>query len=413
MALYVQKYGGVSVASVEHIVHVAEKVIQTRQQGHDIVVVVSAMNGDTDRLIGLAKTLATNPDGREYDALISTGEQITTALLCIALKNKGYEAESFTGKQAQIFTDQIFKKARITNIEPAPILAAIEKGRIPVVAGFQGTDGFGNVTTLGRGGSDTTAVALAAVLQAKECQFYKEVEGVYTTDPRIVPQARRLNRITFEEMLEMASLGAKVLQNRAVEFAGKYKVPMRVMSTFVEGPGTLITFDDKTMESPIVSGIAYNKNEARITVIGLPDMPGAEFKIFGEVSRANIDVDMIVQNIGLDGKTTLSFTVSRDEFQNALQLVRKLADEMGASQVLGDPKIAKLSIVGLGMRSHTGVASRMFETLAELGIKISLISTSEIKVSVVVDEKYLELGIRALHEAFRLEEAPIEEFDPL
>lgn len=411
MALFVQKYGGTSVATLEHIRHVAEKIISTITKGHQVVVVVSAMSGETDRLISMAKEISGEPDGREYDVLISTGEQVSIALLCLTLKSLGYDAQSFNGAQANILTDGVFKKARITDIKADCILEALNQGKIPVVAGFQGVDFQGNITTLGRGGSDTTAVALAAVLKASECQFYKEVEGVYTTDPRIVPKARRLEKITFEEMLELASLGAKVLQNRAVEFAGKYKVPIRVLSTFVEGAGTLITFDDKTMESPVVSGIAYNRNEARLTILGLPDQPGVEYQILGPISGANIEVDMIIQNNTDDGKTNLTFTVSRDDYHKAKTLLEQIAHQLGAVKVVGDDRIAKLSIVGLGMRSHAGVACRMFETLANERINIFLISTSEIKVSVVIDEKYLELGIRALHDAFRLEEPPTEEFD--
>lgn len=414
MSIIVQKYGGTSVATLDHINFVAEKVIKTRRLGHDIVVVVSAMSGETDRLIQLAKKLSDDPFGREYDALISTGEQVSTALLCIALINKGYPAQSFTGIQAKIQTDGLFKKARIINIEAEAIKTALSEGKIAVVAGFQGANFNNEVTTLGRGGSDTTAVALAATLKAEECQIYKEVEGVYTTDPRIVPEARRLNKITFEEMLEMASLGAKVLQNRAVEFAGKFKVPMRVLSTFKEGPGTLITFDDdRTMESPMVSGIAFNRNEAKITVIGVPDVPGIEYKILGPISSANIDVDMIIQNTPINGRTNFTFTVSRDEYQKALSLLDEISREIGVSEIIGDNRIAKLSIVGLGMRAHVGIASKMFNTLGREGINIQLISTSEIKVSVVIDEKYLELGVRALHEAFHLDQEPKEEFDPL
>lgn len=413
MSLIVQKYGGTSVASLEHIQHVADKVIQTKAQGHDVVVVVSAMVGETDRLIQLAKGLCPEPCGREYDVLLSTGEQVSMALLAIALTARGYRTRSFTGAQANIHTDGIHKKARITEIKVSAIQAALQENFIVVVAGFQGVDQQGNITTLGRGGSDTTAVALAAALKAQECQIYKEVEGVYTTDPRIEPQARRLDKITFEEMLEMASLGAKVLQNRAVEFAGKFKVPLRVLSTFKEGPGTLITFDDNTLESPMVSGIAFNRNEAKLTLVGVPDQIGVEFKILGAISAENIDVDMIIQNTPIKGRTNFTFTVCRDDYQQAMGVLDRMCNELEALEVEGDNKIAKLSIIGLGMRSHAGVASKMFETLAHEGINIQLISTSEIKVSVVIDEKYLELGVRALHEAFRLEQAPKEEFDPL
>lgn len=413
MALIVQKYGGTSLGTLACIEHVADKILATKQQGFDVLVVVSAMSGETDRLIGLAKAIHENPDPREYDVIISTGEQVSMGLLALALIKRGMKARSYTGIQANIRTDGAHKKARIANIESKSFAEDLKAGYIPIVAGFQGVDHVGDINTLGRGGSDTTAVALAAALKADECQIYTDVDGVYTTDPRIVPTARRLNRITFEEMLEMASLGAKVLQNRAVEFAGKYKVPLRVLSTFKEGPGTLVTFDDKNMEQVLVSGIAFNRNEARITLMGIPDLPGAEYRVIGPISAAHIDVDMILQNVAADGKTNLTFTVSRDDYQKTLNIVDNIAVSLNARQIVSDNKIAKLSLIGLGMRSHAGVASQMFETLAKEGINIQLITTSEIKISVVIDEKYLELGVRALHDAFNLDMEPVEEFDPL
>jgi aspartate kinase len=413
MAFIVQKYGGTSLGTLACIEHVADKVLATKQQGYDVLVVVSAMSGETDRLINLAKGIHENPDPREYDVIISTGEQVSMGLLALALIKRGVKARSYTGIQAKIQTNGAHKKARIATIESKNLLEDLKAGYIPIVAGFQGVDNAGDINTLGRGGSDTTAVAIAAALKADECQIYTDVDGVYTTDPRIVPTARRLNRITFEEMLEMASLGAKVLQNRAVEFAGKYKVPLRVLSTFKEGPGTLVTFDDNSMEQVLVSGIAFNRNEARITLMGIPDVPGAEYRVIGPISAAHIDVDMILQNVAADGKTNLTFTVSRDDYQKTLNIVDNIAVSLNAREIVGDNKIAKLSLIGLGMRSHAGVASHMFETLAKEGINIQLITTSEIKISVVIDEKYLELGVRALHDAFNLDMEPIEEFDPL
>ncbi|WP_286236858.1 aspartate kinase [Neptuniibacter halophilus] len=404
MALFVQKYGGTSVGSVERIEAVADKVRGFRQQGHDIVVVVSAMSGETNRLIGLAKDIQDTPSPREMDVLVSTGEQVTIALLCMALQKRGVPARSYTGSQVKILTDSAHTKARIQDIEVSSMQADLKAGRVIVVAGFQGVDPEGNITTLGRGGSDTTGVALAAALKADECQIYTDVDGVYTTDPRVVEGAKRLEQITFEEMLEMASLGSKVLQIRAVEFAGKYKVPLRVLSSFTEGPGTLITIeDDSTMEKPVISGIAFNRDEAKLTVVGVPDVPGVASRILGPVSRANIEVDVIVQNVAADNTTDFTFTVHRNDYDATEKVLQQVAQELGARGVAGDNKIAKVSIVGVGMRSHAGVASKMFDALAEENINIQMISTSEIKVSVVIAEKYLELAVRALHSAFDMD----------
>ncbi|MEI2773043.1 MAG: aspartate kinase [Candidatus Competibacter sp.] len=407
MSLIVQKYGGTSVGNIERIENVAEKVIGWCERGYGVVVVVSAMSGETDRLIGLAKGIAPRPHPRELDVLLATGEQVTIALLCIALEKRGCSARSYTGGQVRILTDNAFNKARIQDVEIDAMRADLDAGRVVVVAGFQGVDEEGNITTLGRGGSDTTGVALAAALGADECQIYTDVDGVYTTDPRVVPDARRLDRITFEEMLEMASLGSKVLQIRSVEFAGKHNVPLRVLSTFQEGPGTLITleeaFEVESLEKAVISGIAFNRDEAKITVLGVPDRPGIAFNILGPVSDANIEVDMIIQNIGRDGTTDFTFTVHRNDYERTLEILRERTLQLNAREVSGDNKIAKLSLVGIGMRSHAGVASRMFQALAKEGINIRMISTSEIKISVVVDEKYLELGVRALHEAFELD----------
>ncbi|GAA0791681.1 aspartate kinase [Marinobacterium sediminicola] len=404
MALYVQKYGGTSVGSVERIQAVADKVKGFRQQGHDIVVVVSAMSGETNRLIALANEMQERPDPRELDTLLSTGEQVTIALLCMALKQRGVDARSYTGAQVRILTDQYHTKARIQDIETERMRADLAQGRVVVVAGFQGVDTDGNITTLGRGGSDTTGVALAAALKADECQIYTDVDGVYTTDPRVVEGARRLEKITFEEMLEMASLGSKVLQIRSVEFAGKYKVPLRVLSSFQDGPGTLITIeDDETVEKPVISGIAFNRDEAKLTVVGVPDIPGVASRILGPISRANIEVDMIVQNIAADQTTDFTFTVHRNDYDKAEQVLQQVVKELGAREAIGNNKIAKVSIVGVGMRSHAGVASKMFDALAAENINIQMISTSEIKVSVVIAEKYLELAVRALHSAFDLD----------
>jgi aspartate kinase len=404
MALIVQKYGGTSVGTVERIKNVAKKVERYRDQGHDVVVVVSAMSGETNRLIALANEIHDQPPARELDVLVTTGEQVTIALLSMALQKDGYDARSYTGAQVRILTDDAYGKARIQAIDADRIRKDLEKGRIVVVAGFQGVDEDGNITTLGRGGSDTTGVALAAALKADECQIYTDVDGVYTTDPRVVPNARRLEQITFEEMLEMASLGSKVLQIRSVEFAGKYNVPLRVLSTFEEGPGTLITVDqEETMEQPVISGIAFNRDEAKITVRGVPDMPGAAYKILGPVGEANIEVDMIVQNVSADGTTDFTFTVHKNELRKALDVLKNVASELGAKEIQGDASIAKVSIVGVGMRSHAGVASKMFKLLANESINIQMISTSEIKISVVIDEKYLELAVRALHTGFELD----------
>jgi aspartate kinase len=407
MALLVQKFGGTSVGTVERIKKVAEKVKKFRDQGHKVIVVVSAMSGETNRLLGLASEISEEPMPRELDVLVSTGEQVTIALLSMALNQLGCDARSYTGGQVKISTDNAHTKARINSIDEHRIMADIDKGRVVVVAGFQGVDDNGNITTLGRGGSDTTAVAIAAALKADECQIYTDVDGVYTTDPRVVDSARRLDRITFEEMIEMASLGSKVLQIRSVEFAGKYNVPLRVLSSFEEGEGTLITLDGgENMEQPIVSGIAFNRDEAKLTVQGVPDVPGIASRILQPVSKANIEVDMIVQNTGEDGKTDFTFTVNRSDFKKAQRILEEVNRELGAREVSGDSKIAKVSIVGVGMRSHAGVATKMFTSLSEVGVNILMISTSEIKISVVIDEKFLELSVRALHSAFELSEDP-------
>ena len=405
MALIVQKYGGTSVGTPERIEAVAEKVISYRDQGHQLVVVVSAMSGETNRLLELAGAVSDRPAPRELDVLLATGEQATIALLSMALEKRGCPARSYTGGQVHILTDSAHNKARIRDIDAERVGADLSEGRVVVVAGFQGVDEQGNITTLGRGGSDTTAVALAAALKADECQIFTDVDGVYTTDPRVEPDARRLDRVTFEEMLEMASLGSKVLQIRAVEFAGKYNVPLRVLSSFEPGNGTLITYEEEGMEQAVISGIAFNRDEAKLTVLGVPDQPGIAHLIVGPVADANIEVDMIVQNMAADGKTTdFTFTIHRNDYSRAMEILNSVAKELGASEVSGDEKIVKISLVGVGMRSHAGIASTMFETLAKEGINIRMISTSEIKVSVVVDEKYLELGVRALHEAFDLKQ---------
>jgi aspartate kinase len=406
MALIVQKFGGTSVGTVERIEQVADKVKKFRDAGDDLVVVLSAMSGETNRLIDLAKQISGDgqPVPRELDVIVSTGEQVTIALLAMALIKRGVPAVSYTGNQVRILTDSAHNKARILQIDDQKIRGDLKAGRVVVVAGFQGVDEHGNITTLGRGGSDTTGVALAAALKADECQIYTDVDGVYTTDPRVVSVAQRLDKITFEEMLEMASLGSKVLQIRAVEFAGKYNVPLRVLHSFKEGPGTLITIDEEeTIEQPIISGIAFNRDEAKLTIRGVPDIPGVAFKILGPISAANIEVDMIVQNVAHDNTTDFTFTVHRNDYQAAQTVLEKTAGELGAREVVGDTKIAKVSIVGVGMRSHAGVASRMFESLAKESINIQMISTSEIKVSVVIEEKYLELAVRALHTAFELD----------
>ncbi|MBS1157057.1 MAG: aspartate kinase [Proteobacteria bacterium] len=407
MALIVQKYGGTSVGSPDRIKNVARRVAKFKAQGHDIVVVVSAMSGETNRLIALAKEVQTNPDPRELDVIVSTGEQVTIGLLAMALKEIGVDAVSYTGGQVKILTDSAFTKARIQQIDDANMRADLAAGKIVIVAGFQGVDAEGNITTLGRGGSDTTGVALAAALKADECQIYTDVDGVYTTDPRVVPEARKLKTITFEEMLEMASLGSKVLQIRSVEFAGKYNVKLRVLSSFQEeGEGTLITFEeDSNMEKPVISGIAFNRDEARVNIMGVPDKPGIAYQILGPVADANIDVDMIIQNVGKDGTTDFSFTVPKNDLARTIKVLQGVQAHIGAREVVGDDKICKVSIVGVGMRSHVGVAATMFRTLAEEGINIQMISTSEIKISVVVEEKYLELAVRVLHKAFGLDQA--------
>ena len=408
MALIVQKYGGTSVGTVERIQAVAEKISRFLKDGHQIVVVVSAMSGETNRLIGLAKQIHDDPTPREMDVLVSTGEQVTIALLSMALHKLGVGARSYTGSQVSITTDSSFMKARIEHIDDKAMRADLNQGRVVVVAGFQGVDPQGNITTLGRGGSDTTAVALAAALKADECQIYTDVDGVYTTDPRVVDSARRLDRITFEEMLEMASQGSKVLQIRSVEFAGKYNVPLRVLHSFQEGPGTLITVDEEVdMEKPVISGIAFTRDEAKLTLRGVPDTPGIAYKILGPIGEANIEIDMIVQNIGADGATDFTFTVHRNDMGRAKKILEQVASDLGAREVLADDKIAKVALVGVGMRSHAGVASRMFQTLAAEGVNIEMISTSEIKISVVIAEKYLELAVRALHSAFELDKPSV------
>jgi aspartate kinase len=416
MALIVHKYGGTSMGSVERIRNVAQRVAKWHRAGHRMVVVPSAMSGETNRLIALAREIQAQPDPRELDMIASTGEQVSVGLLAMALKAIGLDAVSYAGWQVPVRTDDAFTKARITGIDDTRVRADLDAGRVVVVTGFQGVDPAGNITTLGRGGSDTSAVAVAAAMGADECLIYTDVDGVYTTDPRIVPEARRLERITFEEMLEMASLGSKVLQIRSVEFAGKYKVKTRVLSSLTPpdmplaeemSSGTLITFEEEqTMEQAVISGIAFARDEAKITVMGVPDRPGIAYQILGPVAEANVDVDMIIQNQSVDGTTDFSFTVSRAEYQKALDVLEaKVKDGVKAERIIGDPKIAKVSVVGIGMRSHVGIASRMFRTLAEEGINIQMISTSEIKISVVIEDKYLELAVRALHKAFDLEQA--------
>jgi len=403
VALIVQKYGGTSVGSIERIEAVAERVMRSRNAGDNLVVVVSAMAGETDRLLALARQISARPAGRELDVLLATGEQVSIALTAMALQARGGAARSYTGSQVHIRTDSAHNKARILDIDGRRIRHDLEQGHVVVVAGFQGVDEQGNITTLGRGGSDTTAVALAAALDADECRIYTDVDGVYTTDPRIVPQARRLDRVTYEEMLEMASLGAKVLQIRSVEFAQKYRVTLRVLSSFGEGPGTVITSEEQGMEEVVISGVTINRNEAKLTILGVPDRPGIASGILGPVAEANIEVDMIVQNVGADGSTDFTFTVSRADYAQALEILERVAASMQARAVEGDDRIVKISLVGVGMRSHAGIASRMFAALADEGINIRMISTSEIKISVVVDEKYGELAVRTLHAAFALD----------
>ncbi len=403
MSLIVQKYGGTSVGSIEKIGNVADKVAARAKSGDRVVVAVSAMSGETNRLIALANEMSAKPHPREMDVIVSTGEQVTIALLTMALLDRGCDARSYTGAQIRMVTDNVHGKARIINIQSDKMKSDLEAGRVVVVAGFQGVDEDGNITTLGRGGSDTTAVAIAAALKADECQIYTDVDGVYTTDPRVEPKARKLDKITFEEMLEMASLGSKVLQIRSVEFAGKYNVPLRVLSSFEEGEGTLIALEDDDVEQALISGIAFNRDEAKLTINGVPDQPGVASKILGPVTDANIEIDMIVQNISEDGCTDFTFTVHRNDYEVTHALMKKVAEELGAKNVKGDDAIVKISLVGVGMRSHAGIANTMFETLAKENINIRMISTSEIKISVVVDEKYLELGVRSLHEAFGLD----------
>ena len=404
MALLVQKYGGTSVGSVERIGAVADRILKCHQDGHQLIVVVSAMSGETNRLIGLARALTLQPSPRELDVLVSTGEQVSMALLTMALHSRGIDALSLKGSQVAITTDSVHSKARIQSIDDRRLRVELDQGKVVVVAGFQGVDQNGETTTLGRGGSDTSAVALAAAVNAQECQIYTDVDGVYTTDPRVVDGAQRLDRITFEEMLEMASMGSKVLQLRSVEFAGKYQVPFRVLSSFKEGPGTLIKMDeDDVMEAPTIAGIAFNRDEAKLTVIGVPDTPGIAYQILGPVGEANIEVDVILQNVGDEGKTDFTFTVSRNDLEKAEAILESRISELGALEWRSDSKIAKVSVVGVGMRSHAGVAANMFKALADVGVNIQMISTSEIKISVIIEEKFLELAVRTLHSAFGLD----------
>ncbi len=409
MALIVQKYGGTSVGDCSRIEHVADKVAAGRAKGHDLVVVVSAMAGETDRLVRLAHTLTNRPNPREMDVLLASGEQVSIALLCIALEKRGLKAQSFTGGQVCIRTDSAHTKARIEQIDTDALRAALARGCVPVVAGFQGVNPAGDITTLGRGGGDTTAVGVAAAMKADECHIYTDVDGVYTTDPRVVPEARRLSRITFEEMLELASLGSKVLQIRAVEFAGKYNVPLRVLSTFKEGEGTLITYEDAAVEAAIVSGIAFNRDEAEVAIIGVPNAAGVAHRIIGPVSDANIEVDMIVQNVARNGRFDFTFTIHRNDYRQVMDILQANLKGLGAEGLQGNDRVVKLSVVGVGMRSHAGVANILFRALAEQHIDIRMVSTSEIKISVVVDEKYLEQGVRALHQAFGLATPPRED----
>ena len=403
MALIVEKYGGTSVADPERIQAVAENVAASSRAGDRMVVVVSAMSGETNRLLQLAESIDPEASARELDVLVSTGEQVTIALLSMALHRLGVDARSYLGYQVRILTDNVHGRARILDINAGQVANDLERGRVVVVAGFQGVDDDGNITTLGRGGSDTTAVAMAAALKADECRIYTDVDGVYTADPRIVPEARRLDRITFEEMLELSSLGAKVLQIRSVEFAGKYGVPLRVLSSFEPGPGTLITYEENEMEQPMISGITYTRDEAKVTVRGVPDKPGVAHQILGPVSDAHINVDMIIQNVGADGTTDMTFTVHRGDLKRSLEILRGVVEELGAAEVVGDADLAKISVVGVGMRSHAGIATTMFRALSDKGINIQMISTSEIKISVAVDQEYTELAVRTLHKAFGLD----------
>ncbi len=409
MPLIVEKYGGSSVGTPERIRAVADRVAASHRAGEDLVVVLSAMAGETNRLLELAREIDPEADARETDVLVSTGEQVTIALLTMALHKLNVPARSYTGGQVRILTDNVHGKARILDIDADMVRTGIEQRNVVVIAGFQGVDGEGNITTLGRGGSDTTAVAMAAALQADECRIYTDVDGVYTADPRIVPDARRLQQITVEEMLELSSLGAKVLQTRSVEFAGKYKVPLRVLSSFESGKGTLITYEVNKMEQPLIAGIAYNRNEAKLTIRGVPDQPGVASTIFGQISDAHVNVDMIIQNVAQDGTTDLTFTVNRSEYTNARSILEKISTQLKAREVVGDDQLAKISIVGVGMRSHAGIASTMFEAMATEGINIELISTSEIKISIGVADRYVELAVRALHKAFGLEVETHEE----
>jgi len=402
MSLIVEKYGGTSVANIERINAVADKVVATNRKGHQMVVVLSAMSGETSRLLALATEVHPDASPREVDVLLSTGEQVTIALLALALHRRGVDARSYTGSQVHILTDGVHGKARILEIDGARVRKDLEQGRVVVIAGFQGVDEQGNITTLGRGGSDTTAVAMAAALKADECRIFSDVDGVYTADPRIVPDAKRLDRITVEEMLELSSLGTKVLQSRSVGFAGKYRVPLRVLSSFETGPGTLITYEEQDMEQAIISGIAYDADEAKLTVRGIPDEPGIAHRLLGPISDAQIIVDMIVQNVGADGLTDMTFTVHRNDYNKGVDILKDTVSELGAGEVAGDENIVKISIVGVGMRSHAGIATIMFKALAEEGINIQMISTSEIKISVVVEDKYLELAVRTLHNVFKL-----------
>jgi aspartate kinase len=405
MPLVVEKYGGTSVGNVDRINAVADSVIAAKKDGDELVVVVSAMSGETNRLISLAHEVSSRPPARELDVLLSTGEQVTIALLSMALNAKGCKARSCTGSQVRIHTDSVHGRARIRDIDDTRVRTDLADGCVVVVAGFQGVDEHQNITTLGRGGSDTTAVAMAAALQADECRIYTDVDGVYTADPRVVPDARRLDRITVDEMLELASSGTKVLQTRSVEFAGKYKVPLRVLSSFEDGPGTLITYEESTMEQPLISGIAYHSDEAKLTIRGVPDQPGVAYQILGPVSDAHINVDIIIQNVSAeDGTANVTFTVHRNDFQKALSILDDIAGRFESAEVVGDDKIAKIAVVGVGMRSHAGIASKMFKSLADEGINIQMISTSEIKISVVVEDKYMELAVRALHKAFELDQ---------
>jgi aspartate kinase len=412
--IIVQKFGGTSVADIECLQLVMQMVIKTKEAGNNVVVVLSAMAGETDRLINLATSAVenANPNSREYDALISTGEMVSTAMLSLILCNEGYQAKSVNGAQASIKTDAFHKKAQIESIDTDYIHQLLDNDIIPVVTGFQGINKQGDITTLGRGGSDTTGVALAVALEAKECQIYTDVEGVYTADPRVVPAAKHLPQITLEEMLEMASLGSKVLQNRAVRFAGKYKMPLRVLSTFKDSPGTLITYEEFNMEKPVVTGIAFNRSEARLTLSGIPDEPGASAEILGPIADANIDVDMILQNPDSKGCFSFTFTVHRDEYQQAMAILKTVEKQLDGKGIQGDNKIAKVSLIGIGMRTHTGVGNKLFKTLASEGIPVQLVTTSEIKISVVLDEKYLELAARSLHTVFGLDNELVEEFDP-